>query len=205
MSDVRYYRNKVERLKAKKSLIEKAFSDFETKYKKKKRESKNCEEALLIAQKVCKETQAELEYKISEIVTLALETVFEEPYEFKLEFDISRNKVVANMWLESDGERFDPTSDVGGGVVDITSFALRIALWNLNNINRNNTIILDEPFKFVDKDRQPKAAEMLKLLSEELGIQFIMTTHNKELMEIADKTFEVVKRGKISKIKEVKN
>lgn len=200
VSEVKYYRSIAERIKAEQNLIKKDLSILESKYKKKKRESKNYEEALLIAQKVCKETQSELEYKISEIVTMALESVFEEPYEFKLEFDVSRNKVVANMWLEHDGEKFDPMSDVGGGVIDITSFALRIALWNLNNKKRNNTIILDEPFRFVDKERQPKAAQMLKLLSEKLKIQFIMTTHNKELMEIADKTFEVIKKGKISSV-----
>jgi DNA repair exonuclease SbcCD ATPase subunit len=52
---------------------------------------------------------------------------------------------------------------------------------------------LDEPFKNLSKDLQSKAGEILKLLSQKLGIQIIMITHEQELMEIADKTFEIQK------------
>jgi DNA repair exonuclease SbcCD ATPase subunit len=50
---------------------------------------------------------------------------------------------------------------------------------------------LDEPFRFVSSDLQDRASQMVKELSEKLGLQFIIITHNPTLASYADKTFEV--------------
>ena len=82
----------------------------------------------------------------------------------------------------------------GGGVVDLTAFALRIACYVLEN-NTDNVIILDEPFRFISRDLQERAGKILKTLSNKLGIQIIMVTHIKELIDCADKVFEVKKNA----------
>lgn len=156
------------------------------------------EEAKSILQTVSQKTQQELEYKISEIVSLALCAVFDDPYEFIINFVIKRGKTEAEIKFVKDGSSFDPLSSTGLGVVDIASFACRISTWNLKKPNSRNTIILDEPFKFLDKSQQHKAGEMLKMLSDKLGIQFIIVTHEEEIIESADKVFKVCKKGDTS-------
>lgn len=133
-------------------------------------------------------------------LTMALETIFDDPYEFKIEFVVKRNKTECELIFEKNGVTCHPLSASGGGVIDTASFALRIALWTLQTPRSRNTIILDEPFKFLSKDLLPRASDLLKELSEKLNLQFIIVTHLDELTECADKTFEVkIKKG-ISKL-----
>ena len=54
-------------------------------------------------------------------------------------------------------------------------------------------IILDEPFRFISRDLQARAGEILKMLSQKLGLQILMVTHIGEMIDIADKVFEVKK------------
>jgi DNA repair exonuclease SbcCD ATPase subunit len=90
-----------------------------------------------------------------------------------------------------DGEEIDPMTASGGGVVHVASFALRIAMWSLQRPRPRETILLDEPFHFLSRDLQPKASELLKVISKRLGIQFVIVTHDDSLTEAADKVFEV--------------
>ena len=154
------------------------------------------EKAQAIIQKVAKETQEQLEYHISDIVSLALDTIFDDPYKFRVEFVLRRNKTECDLLFERDGVTIDPLSASGGGVVDTASFALRIALWTLQAPKSRATIILDEPFKFLSKDLLPRACDLLQELRDRLSLQFIIVTHLDELALCADKTFEVrLKKG----------
>ena len=77
--------------------------------------------------KVAQETQRQLEWHISEIVTLALASTFDNPYIFKAEFVQRRGKTECDLFFERDGFRVDPVAEAGGGAVDVTAFALRVA------------------------------------------------------------------------------
>jgi len=65
-------------------------------------------------------------------------------------------------------------------------------------------IVLDEPFRFLSKDLQPKAGIMLSQLSENLGIQFIMVTHNEAFVEQADTVIEVSQGKGVSRVDQEK-
>jgi len=159
--------------------------------------------AQAILQQVAQKTQQELQYRISELCSLALYGVFEEPYELVLEFVVRRGKTEADIYFLRDGERVDPLTAAGGGVVDVASFALRMALWTLKQPRSRNVILLDEPFRFVSRELQPKASAMLKELSRRLGVQFIMVSHSTDLVAAADKVFECAQNSKgISIVKE---
>ena len=88
------------------------------------------------------------------------------------------------------GNEFVPKDDMGGGILDIISFALRIVLWGLETPKSRNLIILDEPFKQCGK-LITKACQMVKEISKMLGVQIIMVTHSDELIDIADKSWHV--------------
>lgn len=195
-------RNNLITKEAEKNKIISNIENRQNSIKKLNRNYKNSAGAKVILQLVAQKTQQELEYQVSEIITLALNAIFDDPYEFKIEFIVKRGKTEANIIFVRDGHKFDPMEDTGGGVVDIASFALRIALWNLSMPKSRNTIILDEPFKHlsVQGDLQKKAGEMLSMLSKKLNIQFIMVTHNQELIQASDKVFEVKQIHGISKI-----
>jgi len=155
------------------------------------------EQAQAIIQLVAQKTQGELEYRLSEIVSLALAAVFENPYKLKVKFVIQRGKTECVLLFEKNGETFDPLSSAGGGAVDIAAMALRIAIWSLTQPRTRNTLILDEPFRFLSAEYQIKASVMLKELSEKLSLQIIMVSHSESLIDGADKVFHmVIKKGK---------
>lgn len=168
-----------------------------------KRRYRHAEEALMILQIVSKQTQEQLEYRISELVTLALEAVFDDPYKFKVVYETKRNKTEARLWLERNGSLIDPLDSAGGGVVDVASFALRVALWSLANPKTDSVIILDEPFKHLSSDLQAKAGQMLKEISTRLGLQILMVSHIEELVDEADKVFQVSQSKGISNVEAV--
>ena len=145
------------------------------------------EKARVIIQKVAKATQAELEYYISELVTLAFASVFPDPYQFGVAFEEKRGKTECRMRFLRDGHEVNPLSGSGGGPLDIASTTLQFTIWSLN---KTRAIIgLDEPFRFLSRDLQPKAGEMLKEVSKKLGLQILMVTHSEDLAACADKTF----------------
>jgi|TARA_R100001530_G_scaffold46038_1_gene34620 DNA repair exonuclease SbcCD ATPase subunit len=189
-------RTQIERSKGQREEVENRIDELQSTINTVEKEIVFSEKAQAIIQKVAQETQQQLEYHISDIVSLALDTIFEDPYQFTVEFVVRRNKTECELVFKRDGERISPLSASGGGVVDVASFALRIALWTLQNPKSRNTLILDEPFKFLSKDLLPRACDLLQELRDRLSLQFIIVTHLDELALCADKTFEVrLKKG----------
>ena len=175
--------------------------DEERKLRQSKQQLKRATEALQLIQKAAQETQQQLEYHISNIVTLALTTVFDESYGFVARFVIRRNSTECDLLLIKDGQEMSPMDAVGGGVIDIISFALRIAYWSMKP-NRP-VFILDEPFRFLSVDLQERASEMIKTISSELGLQIIMVSHLPNIIGSADKIFNVKQIKGKSQMEEV--
>jgi DNA repair exonuclease SbcCD ATPase subunit len=164
-------------------------------------EQEDIARAIEIIQQVAKLTQQQLEIHISELVTLALEAVFPNPYKMVLKFETRRNRSEADLLLQDEnGNLLSPMDSVGGGVVDVAAFALRIALWSLKRPRPRTVMIMDEPFRFLSTDLQDRAGRMIKEISVKLGIQFIIVTHEENLLETADKVFKVFIKDGISSI-----
>lgn len=150
-----------------------------------------CGKAQAIIQLVGQSTQKKLEDHISSLVTTALAAVFDDPYEFQVEFVLKRNKTECDLWFVRRGEKINPIDASGGGAVDVAALALRIALWTLGKEPSRNTLVLDEPMKHLSKDMHARASAMIQHLAQQLNLQIIMVTHSSELVECADKVFEV--------------
>lgn len=190
--------------KGMKIQIQKDYENNKNEFELKNEKQKLLEQAQIFLQTMAQETQSQLKFQVEDIVNSALDAVFPNEYDFQLNFEISRGKTEAQLKFLSQktGREIDPMTASGGGVVDLTSFALRIACFALEQ-GTDNVIILDEPFRFISRDLQSRAGEILKTLSEKMGIQFIIVTHISEMVDVADKVFEVKKnKDGISEIKE---
>jgi len=134
------------------------------------------EEAQSIAQQIAQTLQQQVHQKISRIVTQSLQAVFDDPYEFKIIFDRKRGKTEARMVFVRDGvELDDPMNEVGGGVIDVASLALRLASVLLSRPPHRRLIILDEPFKNVrGKEFRKRVRGMMLALCESMGFQFVL-------------------------------
>lgn len=167
------------------------------------------EEGQKLIQNVAIATQEKLKLSIEPIVASALDIVYkEEAYGFRMDFEVKRNKTEAALYFTEKGRTYHPLSSSGFGVVDVASFALRLALWNISKPETRPVFILDEPFKHVSEDLQESVMEMVNVLSKKLGIQIIMVTHTKEsdVFEYSDKVFRVSKnKDGVSSVRVIKD
>ena len=196
-------RQRLEQQKGQKIQIEQSITQLKESLTDIKRSIRRHEQAREIIRTVGIETQRQLQFHISDITSLALDAVFPDPYELKVEFVERRNKTECDLKFVRGDMEVDPLTASGVGAVDVASFALRIASWSMARPRTRNVIILDEPFKFLSENYQDQASAMLKELSKKLGIQFIIVTHEPILASYADRTFEVSIRKGISKVKQL--
>lgn len=187
--DATAYRSKLNRAIGKQDAIKKEVQTHRDKAEVSTSRLVALEQALIFVQGVAQQTQEQLTWHIQDVVNTALDTCFPDEYEFKLLFEIKRNKTEAKLVFYKNGFEINPMEASGGGVVDVAAFALRIAAWSLGTTN--NVICLDEPMKFLSRDLQPRAGEILKEISTKLGIQFIMVSHVADIIQSADRVFEI--------------
>jgi DNA repair exonuclease SbcCD ATPase subunit len=162
----------------------------------------DAEEVRQIIQIVSKRTLANLEFRISNLVTFALASVFNPAPEFVASIETRRNQTEVDM-LFKEGDRLQPPLDSdGGGAVDISAFALRPTFWTLDKTRP--VFLLDEPFRNVSPNLQHKVSQMIEKISEELQVQIIMVSHAENINIAADKTFLVKKVDGISIVEEEK-
>ncbi len=197
MVGITSYRNKLEQLKGKRKLLKEQQEQASALAKLYNQRHENCLKARAVVQHVAEATQKKLEYQISSLVSAAIASVFSDPYDFSLRFVQKRNKTEALLIFSKNGNETDDLLNTGGGgVVDIASFALRVALWS---IKRSRPVfILDESFRFLSIDLQEKASAMLKEISEKLKVQIILVSHLPNMIAAADNIIHISNRGGVS-------
>lgn len=164
------------------------------------REISHTEKAQAIIMAVAKSTQSELEYRITEPVSLANAAVYDDPYKAVAEFILhGRGSTECHLGFERGGN-INTTNGIGGGVVDISSYAYRIGSLSLMRPRPRAVLCLDEPFRFVSRNKMPLAGQMLSETSKQSELQIIIVTHIEELINCADRVFETKIKGGVTTI-----
>jgi len=179
--------NKLIKMRGEEDLLRKQLKDTKIDEKKILSEISNIEKAKIIAQEVSKATQDKVTYHINGLVTSGLEAVFPDPYTFNLKFVTRRNKTEADLvFIKNGNETTDILNSGGGGVADITSYLLSIAVFSVNP--SRPILVRDENFKFLHSVAfQKKASIMIKKISEKFGIQMVLISDQPALYSCADK------------------
>lgn len=138
-------------------------------------------------------------------VTQALQFVFGQEMAFRVEIEEKAGQPSAEFLVESPYEGGDrllnrPQDARGGGVVDVVSLALRVALLQLCEPALPGPLLLDEPGKHVSAEYSLRVAEFLKEVSTVFGRQVILVTHDQALAGAADRSFLVELRQGRSRV-----
>jgi DNA repair exonuclease SbcCD ATPase subunit len=134
-----------------------------------------------ILQLIAQAVQQQVHQRISEVVSSCLSTVFDDPYQFHIQFERKRGRTEARLRFLRRGLDIDPLTASGGGMVDVAAFALRVACLILHRPRLSRVICLDEPFKFVSAQYRENVRAMLEGLASDMGMQIVMVTHIDEL------------------------
>lgn len=147
---------------------------------------------------VAKSTQEILEYNLNNIVSEAMETVFDDPYEVKIEFVVKRNKTEAEIHFVRRGIKYQPLTSSGGGTIDVSAFAIKLALWSLKAKKTRKCLIFDEPFKNVNDPSRTlhrRLSEMVANICEDLDVQIIMVSLEEEMIDNCDRAIHINKKS----------
>ena len=114
-------------------------------------------------------------------VNRIVECFFGNRYVFNFKYNIRKDGLleITPELLCGDEVIEDITSAVGGGLVDVISFALRLASILLSRAPKS--MWLDEPFKHLSSDLQPLAVDLIRSLANDFDLDFCIVTHSESL------------------------
>lgn len=188
-------RNANQKLTAKLAQRELLFEQMQEAENRKKRAEKDLLQfdlVQILLQATSEFARQQAKSRIEEIVTSALSVVFGKDYSFKIQITTKANQPVAEYYLESEGivtQLKPPDYDRGGGVADVVSLSLKLAVAELSGVT--GTLFLDEVGKHVSEEFAPNVAYFLKQYSENFNRQIVLITHNAALADVADHSLQV--------------
>ena len=200
-SKIRGIRQRLERRKGERDQVKKSISSNRRRIQALEEGLDNVVKAQAIIHEVAKMTQEELQYHLSDLVSLAMSSIFSDPYRLAVDFVSRRGKVELDLNFEKDGNLVDPMTSTGGGAVDVAALALRFSAWTLRTPRTRPVILMDEPLKWLKGSDLPlRGSEMIREISRRLGLQIITVSHDPELIEGADRVIETSIHNKVSQI-----
>jgi len=129
---------------------------------------------------------------VADLVTTGLgHVIHDQKLTFNINQEMKYNKISMNFSLIDGDAEGDPLNMFGGGPACIISFILRVA--TMARLGTANLLILDESLSSLANYYVPEAANFMKKLSEETGINILMVTHNDEFIERSHIAYEGVK------------
>ena len=128
--------------------------------------------------------------EIESIVNIILIKYFQK--RFKIEISYERNSTNITFMTTRDmmNDNFHPIKlESGGGVKDIVSFIVRVAL--LSYTSNARILFMDEPFKNISDEFKEIIESIVKELSSNFNIQIITVLHDKDFLACADNIINI--------------
>lgn len=172
-------------------------------------EAECLEKVRLLLMEAAKHAREQGRQQVEYLVTQALQFIFGGDLEFKVVVEEKRERPEAEFYVCSTygGDlrvETAPQDARGGGVVDVISLALRLALLHAFTPRIGGPVILDEPGKHLSEEFSPQLARFLKSYSQSLGRQIIMVSHNQHLADSADVAYLVEMHQGISSVRRIR-
>lgn len=123
---------------------------------------------------------------LSETVSLGLEYVFKK--RFKFGSSAQKRGVSLEISLGNVSSK-NPIHSFGGGVIDAASLLARLAL----SPYTGKLLILDEPCKMLSTTYSYELGRIISDFVHQKGVQVIIASHNRGLIDSADKVIDITK------------
>ena len=203
--NLKQIKDKYYRFQSDKDFLTNKLQKSNKKLKKLKKEIQTQEKARIILQDLGESHQKEFIEIVESLVTNAISSVFDNrSFEFKLDVQKKRNKLEIEPIIKENGN-YIGIKDMGGGILPIIGFALRIILWRILSKKTRPIFFLDEPIKgSLGGEFLHKAFRVYKEISDSLGPQLIIITHYREILDYADTGYLVCYEGGTSKVERIK-
>lgn len=188
--------------KGKQEVLQQQFQEALAKAAKAQEQLALFEKVSVLLQKTSEFARQQAKARIEEIVTSALSVVFDTGYKFWLELTVRANRPECDYYLEADGVTVrleQPDFGHGGGVIDVITLALRLAIAELEGVK--GPLLLDEVGKHISAEYSANVAFFLAEYSKQFGRQIILVTHNDSLAAAGKRSFLVSQKSGRSEVK----
>jgi DNA repair exonuclease SbcCD ATPase subunit len=195
-------RNRVQILKGEHALLLRQQDENDKQLASVKKKIDDLQKVIIVFQKASEYARQQMKFTIDEITTNALQVVFGGDIAFEVELGTRAGAPTAEFFVVENGLRLSPLDAKGGGLVDVISTALRLAILELYEPRIEGPVLLDEPGKMVSSEYVENFVFFLKSYSHKVGRQFIVITHNSALAAAGDRTFRVRLDNGVSEVVE---
>lgn len=127
--------------------------------------------------------------KIESVVSDGLKLIFDADYKLIIERKEGVRGDSYKIVVEKDGFAGPPLETVGGGVVNVISFLLRVIM--IQRFKLAKLVVLDESMNNVSNSNIGRVSQMLKTLCDDYGYCILAVTHQPALAAVADRVFTV--------------
>ena len=193
--DLKDQRNEYYKQKGRMETLTELSEESNKKLKELQIENDKLQKVKLLLQNASQFAREQSKTQMEYLVTQCLQYIFDPSMEFRIELMEKANRIEGDFFVVSKINNSEivtrPQDSRGGGVVDVISLALRVAMMEIHDPKIDGPIILDEPAKHVSEDFIGNVAEFLKQVSTLFNRQVIMVTHNHHLLESADVCYSV--------------
>lgn len=153
------------------------------------------EQVSQLLQQTAEHAREQARANIEGLVGSTLRAVFGPGYGFRIEMSEKAGRPEADFYVLSEYEgqvlKTRPQDSRGGGVVDVLSLGLRIAMLETYRPRLQGPMVLDEPAKHVSEEYIQATADLLQRVADSFGRQVIMVTHSAHLAESGTVAYRV--------------
>ena len=133
-----------------------------------------------------------------------LNAVFtDDEYEVLLESTTKRGATSLDIVLSKNGQRVRLKGGSGGSIIQVLAYILRHITTTTHRPALRSFEALDEPFSQVAEEQRPALCAMVKDITQRLGFQSLISSHETELLDAADVAYRVRSGGKLELLKSV--
>jgi len=176
-------------------LLEKQIQDVRTEHDETEKQYKIGEQVIDALRKYSVLMEQTLRKKLDNVITYGLNCIFGQGYESCLEFSISRGQAMLQSMVRNTLGKVEFIADVedgnGEGMSNVVSLIYRVLVLSLYRPMQKQILWLDECFRNLDDNKIESAGEFLRYLCDRLGMQMVLITHQKQLLEIGEKCYEL--------------
>lgn len=137
------------------------------------------------------ESKNEMIEYIEDLVSSCLSSTFGNKYTFEIQAEEKHNQQEYHFYLNRNGLLLEPREDMcGDSLLDICNVGIRTASMVIDP-TIEPVFLWDQPFTNLRHDKKPFVKDLIKELSNELDIQFIIINHDEFYMSMGNQIINV--------------
>jgi DNA repair exonuclease SbcCD ATPase subunit len=186
---------RIDELAGQRALLEDQLADALGMHDKANERADDLDQTLRFLQTMEEEWRERFQQGLAAVVSDGLSSVFGRELKAVLETTTHRDATSIELYIEEEGRLREIRGARGGSLIQVLSFLLKLLMLVSARPPLRRVMVLDEPFAMVSAEYRPRVGALLRELSARLGVQFIIVTHEPELVDYADVAYEVRAQG----------